>query len=124
MTRPFLFTLSIAVLLAVAGCGGTDAATSAGDGAAPANGNPPAEAGGSYEAKDVCAYLEGEIPALKEIGSPVGRHANLAGNLATFFESHGKPENGAVLDAATKAECPAVRTEVLTLIDVDSFSSF
>ncbi|MBG0566569.1 hypothetical protein [Actinoplanes aureus] len=83
---------------------------------------PPAD--GGYSAKDVCAYLKGEIPALKEIGSPVGRHANLAGNLATFFESHGKPETGAALDAATKAECPAVRTEVLTLIDVDSFSSF
>ena len=79
---------------------------------------------GSYSAKDVCAYLKGEIPALKEVGSPVGRHAQLAGKLATFFESHGKPENGAVLDAATKAECPAVRNEVLTLIDVDSFSAF
>ncbi|GAA3392256.1 hypothetical protein [Cryptosporangium minutisporangium] len=81
-------------------------------------------ASGAYSAKDVCAYLEGEIPALKEIGSPVGRHANLAGKLATFFEAHGKPENGAVLDAATKAECPTVRTEVLALMDVDSFSSF
>jgi hypothetical protein len=99
--------------------------SSAGDGAVPADGKPPAAAaGGSYSAKDVCAYLKGEIPALREVGSPVGRHANLAGKLATFFESHGKPENGAVLDAATKAECPAVRTEVLTLIDVDSFSSF
>jgi hypothetical protein len=124
MTRAFLFTLSAAALLAVAGCGGTDPATTAGDDAAPANGKPPAAAGGSYSAEDVCAYLKGEIPALKEVGSPVGRHANLAGKLATFFESHGKPENGAALDAATKAECPAVRTEVLTLIDVDSFSSF
>jgi len=95
----------------------TDAPTSSGDGATRAT-------GGSYSATDVCAYLKGEIPALKEVGSPVGRHANLAGKLATFFESHGKPENGAALDAATKAECPAVRTEVLTLIDVDSFSSF
>ncbi|GIE91067.1 hypothetical protein SAMN06264365_124108 [Actinoplanes regularis] len=92
--------------------------------ATPANGKPPAAAGGSYSAKDVCTYLKGEIPALKEVGSPVGRHANLAGDLAAFFESHGKPENGAVLDAATKAECPAVRTEVLALIDVESFSSF
>ncbi|MBF9132039.1 hypothetical protein I0C86_24195 [Plantactinospora sp. S1510] len=98
----------------VTGCSSTDTDPPS---AAPA-------AGGSYSAKDVCAYLKGEIPALKEVGSPVGRHANLAGKLATFFESHGKPENGAALDAATKAECPAVRTEVLTLIDVDSFSSF
>jgi hypothetical protein len=94
----------------------TGAPTVGGDGAA--------RSGGVYSATDVCAYLESEIPALKEIGSPVGRHANLAGKLATFFESHGKPENGAALDAATKAECPAVRAEVLSLIGVDSFSSF
>ncbi len=100
-----------------------DAPAPSGVGTARASGKPPV-AGSSYSAKDVCAYLKDVIPALKEIGSPVGRHANLAGKLATFFESHGKPENGAVLDAATKAECPAVRTEVLTLIDVDSFSSF
>jgi hypothetical protein len=102
----------------------TDAPTPGGVGATRAGGKPPAAVSGSYSAKDVCTYLKGEIPALKEVGSPVGRHANLAGKLATFFESHGKPENGAVLDVATKAECPAVRTEVLTLIDVDSFSSF
>ncbi len=106
----------------LSGCASAD--TSSGDEATRANREPPAAAGGSYSATDVCAYLKGEIPALKEIGSPVGRHANLAGKLATFFEAHGKPENGAVLDAATKAECPAVRTEVLTLIEVDSFSSF
>lgn len=102
----------------------TDAPTSGGDRATRANREPLAATGGSYSATEVCAYLKGEIPALKEVGSPVGRHANLAGKLATFFESHGKPENGAVLDAATKTECPAVRTEVLTLIEVDSFSSF
>jgi hypothetical protein len=124
MTRRFLFTLSATLSLAVAGCGGTGVATPAGGATTPASVKPPAAAAGSYSAKDVCAYLKGEIPALREIGSPVGRHANLAGKLATFFESHGKPENGAVLDAATEAECPAVRTEVLALVGVDSFSSF
>ncbi|GAA2639914.1 hypothetical protein [Paractinoplanes durhamensis] len=102
----------------------TDAPTSGRDRATPATRGPAAATGGSYSATEVCTYLKGEIPALKEVGSPVGRHANLAGKLATFFESHGKPENGAALDAATKAECPTVRTEVLTLIEVDSFSSF
>ncbi|WP_157441747.1 hypothetical protein [Actinoplanes awajinensis] len=123
-TRPFLIALTATVALALAGCGGSDAPAETADGAAPVNGKPAAAAGGSYAAKDVCAYLKGEIPALKKIGSPVGRHANLAGNLATFFESHGKPESGAALDAATKAECPAVRTEVLDLIDVDGFNAF
>lgn len=112
--------VSAAVL---SGCASADTGPPSTD-APPASAEPPAAASGSYDAKDVCTYLKGEIPALKEVGSPVGRHANLAGKLATFFESHGKPENGAVLDAGTKAECPAVRTEVLTLIDVDSFSSF
>jgi hypothetical protein len=111
--------ISAAVL---SGC--SSAGTEPPSAATPAHGKPPAAAGGDYSAKDVCAYLKGEIPALKEIGSSVGRHANLAGKLATFFEAHGKPESGAVLDAATRAECPAVRTEVLTMIDVDSFSSF
>jgi hypothetical protein len=110
--RSLMLAAVATVTLAVAGCGGTDEPAAADGG------------GGSYPAEDVCAFLEGEIPALKEIGSPVGRHANLAGGLATFFASHGKPENGAVLDAAVAAQCPAVRTEVLTLIDVDSFSSF
>jgi uncharacterized low-complexity protein len=144
MNRSLWCALSAAVLLAVTGCGGADTPAPADGKAAPAADGKAADgkaadgkaadgkaadgkaapAAGSYSAKDVCAYLKGEIPALKEVGSPVGRHANLAGKLATFFESNGKPENGAVLDAATKAECPAVRTEVLTLIDVDSFSSF
>jgi hypothetical protein len=128
--RAALLTLLIGTAV-LAGCTSAganppsaDAPTSVGNEATRASGKSPATVGGSYSAKDVCTYLKGEIPALKEIGSPVGRHANLAGKLATFFETHGKPENGAVLDAATKAECPAVRTEVLALIDVDSFSSF
>ena len=120
----FLALIATATVLSGCASTGTDAPATSGGAATPAHDEPPAAAGAAYSATDVCAYLEGEIPALKEVGSPVGRHANLAGKLATFFESHGKPENGAVLDAATKAECPAVRTEVLTLIEVDSFSSF
>lgn len=129
--RPAAFLTLIVSIAVLSGCTSadteppsTEAPTSGGDGATRASGKPPAAAGGSYSATDVCTYLKGEFPALKEIGSPVGRHANLAGKLATFFESHGKPENGAALDAATEAECPAVRTEVLSLIEVDSFSSF
>ncbi|GGN63759.1 hypothetical protein GCM10010112_23300 [Actinoplanes lobatus] len=126
MTSHRRLAVSLALIISIAvlsGCApadteppSTDAPMSGGDGAT--------RAGGSYSATDVCTYLQGEIPALKEIGSPVGRHANLAGKLTTFFESHGKPENGAALDAAIKAECPAVRTEVLRLMGVDSFSSF
>ncbi|MEV4282654.1 hypothetical protein [Actinoplanes xinjiangensis] len=112
-TRSLLLAAVATVTLAVAGCGGADEPATTADGG-----------GGSYPAEDVCAFLEGQIPALKAIGGPVGRHANLAGGLATFFASHGKPENGAVLDAAVTAQCPSVRTEVLTLIDVESFSSF
>ncbi len=123
-TRSFLLAVAATLTLGTTGCGGADTPAPAGGTAARAGGEPAAAAGGSYPAEDLCAYLKQEIPALKQIGSPVGRHANLAGKLATFFESHGKPETGATLDAAVKAECPAVRTEVLTLIDVEGFSSF
>jgi hypothetical protein len=118
MTSHRCLTAFLTLIISAAALSGCTSA----DTGPPSTGAPTA--GGSYSATDVCAYLKGEIPALKEIGSPVGRHANLAGKLATFFESHGKPESGAVLDAATRAECPAVRTEVLNLIEVDSFSAF
>ncbi|WP_433795539.1 hypothetical protein [Actinoplanes sp. CA-252034] len=133
MTAPRRLAALLTLIVGVAvlsGCGRPDADSPAPAGPpAPAGspapgGDPAAAANGSYAAKDVCDYLESEIPALKEIGSPVGRHANLAGKLATFFESHGKPENGAVLDEATRAECPDVRSEVLDLIGVESFSAF
>ena len=77
---------------------------------------------GAYPAADVCTYLTGQIPALTAIGSPVGVQANLAGNLFGFFQSHGVPADGAQLDDATKAQCPDVRSQILVLSGLTSFT--
>ena len=76
----------------------------------------------AYPAADVCTYLTGQIPALTAIGSPVGVQANLAGNLFGFFQSHGIPADGAQLDDATKAQCPDVRSQILVLSGLTSFT--
>ena len=77
---------------------------------------------GAYPAADVCTYLTGQLPALTAIGSPVGVQANLAGNLFGFFQSHGVPADGAQLDDATKAQCPDVRSQILVLSGLTSFT--
>jgi len=76
----------------------------------------------SLSAVDVCTYLTGRLPTLRTIGSTVGVQANLAGNLETFFEAHGAHADGGVLEDATSSGCPAVRTEVLRLAGLGSFS--
>ncbi len=76
----------------------------------------------TYAAADVCIYLTGQIPALTAIGSSVGVQANLAGNLFGFFQSHGIPADGAQLDDATKAQCPDVRSQILVLSGLTSFT--
>ena len=53
---------------------------------------------------------------------PVGVQANLAGNLFGFFQSHGVPADGAQLDDATKAQCPDVRSQILVLSGLTSFT--
>ncbi|MFI5075344.1 MAG: hypothetical protein ACHP7G_10105, partial [Actinomycetales bacterium] len=77
---------------------------------------------GAYRAADVCTYLTGQLPALKAIGAPAGVQANLAGNLFGFFQSHGVPADGAQLDDATKAQCPDVRSQILVLSGLTSFT--
>jgi hypothetical protein len=76
----------------------------------------------TYAAADVCTYLTGQIPALTAIGSSVGVQAHLAGNLFGFFQSHGIPADGARLDDATKAQCPDVRSQILVLSGLTSFT--
>lgn len=80
-------------------------------------------AAGAYPAAEACAYLTGQLPALKAITTPVGREANLAANLFGFFQDNLIPPDGAAFDAAVMAQCPAVRTEVLTLVGLDTFAS-
>ncbi len=83
---------------------------------------PSSASAGGYPAADVCAYLTQQLPALKAIGTPVGAHANLVGNLFGFLQSHAIPADSGALDEATKAECPQVRTEVLAVTGLTSFA--
>ena len=76
----------------------------------------------TYPAADVCTYLAGQIPALKAIGAQAGVQANLAGNLFGFFQSHGIPADGSQLDAATTGQCPDVRSQILVLSGLTSFT--
>ncbi|MGC4833297.1 hypothetical protein ACLQ3D_02215 [Micromonospora vinacea] len=83
-------------------------------GPAPADGSP-------VSAKDVCAYLDGQVPTLKGIGSETGAMANLTVNLYSWYEKQGPVPNGRDIDDQTRKECPATRTEVLKLAGMESF---
>ncbi|WP_327042393.1 hypothetical protein OG400_07800 [Micromonospora ureilytica] len=72
-------------------------------------------------AKEVCAYLEGQVPTLKGIGSETGAMANLTVNLYSWYEKQGPVPNGREIDDQTRTECPATRTEVLKLAGMESF---
>ncbi|MGC4756836.1 hypothetical protein [Micromonospora trifolii] len=89
--------------------GSTSAAASA-----PADGSP-------VSAKEVCAYLDGQVPTLKGIGSETGAMANLTVNLYSWYEKQGPVPNGRDIDDQTRKECPATRTEVLKLAGMESF---
>ncbi len=71
-------------------------------------------------AADVCAFLTSQIPALEAISTPVGRQANLTGNLYGFFQSHHEQPDGSALDETTRAKCPDVRARILTLTGLTS----
>ncbi|MET8265284.1 hypothetical protein ACWD8I_07065 [Micromonospora arida] len=83
-------------------------------GSVPADGSP-------VSAKEVCAYLDGQVPTLKGIGSETGAMANLTVNLYSWYEKQGPVPNGREIDDQTRKECPATRTEVLKLAGMESF---
>ncbi|MEW2146590.1 hypothetical protein AB0869_27635 [Micromonospora vinacea] len=72
-------------------------------------------------AKEVCNYLDGQVPTLKGIGSETGAMANLTVNLYSWYEKQGPVPNGREIDDQTRQECPATRTEVLKLAGMESF---
>ena len=111
---------SAATSAATSATSATSSATSATSSAPP--GPATTTSAGAYPTADVCTYLTGQLPALTAIGSPVGVQANLAGNLFGFFQSHGVPADGAQLDDATKAQCPDVRSQILVLSGLTSFT--
>ncbi|SCG69440.1 hypothetical protein [Micromonospora zamorensis] len=93
----------------------TTAAASSAAGSAP-DGGPT-----QVSAKEVCAYLDGQLPTLKGIGSETGVMANLTVNLYSWYEKQGPVPTGRQIDDQTRQECPATRTEVLKLAGMESF---
>ena len=88
--------------------------------ASSAAGSAPA-GGSAVSAKEVCAYLDGQLPTLKGIGSETGVMANLTVNLYSWYEKQGPVPTGRQIDDQTRQECPATRTEVLKLAGMESF---
>ena len=84
---------------------------------------PAADAPGEVSAAKLCEYLSGQLPTLRGVGSEVGAMANLTGNLFGWYGEQGAVPDGAELDTLTKAQCPDVGTEVLTLAGVESFTA-
>ncbi|WCN81756.1 hypothetical protein [Micromonospora sp. LH3U1] len=113
--------------LALTACADTDAPEATGA-AAPdtptatsAAGTAPAGGSAPVSAKKVCAYLDGQLPTLKGIGSETGVMANLTVNLYSWYEKQGPVPTGRQIDDQTRQECPATRTEVLKLAGMESF---
>ncbi len=77
---------------------------------------------GAYPAAEVCTYLSGQLPALTGVGSAVGAHANLVGNLFGFLQAHGIVPDSAALDEATSAHCPEIRQQVLAATGLTSLT--
>ena len=124
------------ILLLLAACSSGDPTADASNGpaspgpataspAAPtsAAATPAADAPGGVSAAKLCEYLSGQLPALRAIGSEVGAMANLTGNLFGWYGEQGAVPDGTELDTLTKAQCPDVGTEVLTLAGIESFTA-
>ncbi|MEH1026366.1 hypothetical protein V6W11_01285 [Micromonospora profundi] len=116
----------LCLALALTACTDADAPETSGT-AAPDTATAPSAAGSApaagtaVPAKEVCAYLEGQLPTLKGIGSETGVMANLTVNLYSWYEKQGPVPSGRQIDDQTRQECPATRTEVLKLAGMESF---
>ncbi|MBG6068533.1 hypothetical protein [Micromonospora ureilytica] len=115
---------ALCLVLALTACTEADAPEPAAapdtTGSTSAAGSAPAD-GSQLSAKEVCAYLKGQVPTLKGIGSETGAMANLTVNLYSWYEKQGPVPNGREIDDQTRKECPATRTEVLKLAGMESF---
>jgi hypothetical protein len=127
-TRVLLLLATTALVLAGCGEGSTDSptvsATSATAGATTAAADAgPSPTGDNIDPAALCAYLKGELPEWKAIGSEVGALAQATIGIADWYDknSQSKIPDRDELDAATKAECPDTRAEVLKTIGVESF---
>lgn len=102
--------------LSAAGC------SSSGQAAPPATDPPTAQS--SSEPVSTCDFLTGALPRLRDAGSDLGARAQLNVEWANFLgrQPGTKLMNAAQLDAETARDCPAVRTQVLTVLRVKAFT--
>ncbi|MEV1142890.1 hypothetical protein [Micromonospora sp. NPDC049799] len=114
--------VGLAALLSVTGCtGSSEGGEAAGTTSAAATGAASSPSDASVvSAKDVCAYLDGRLPTLRDLGSEVGAMANLTVNLYSWYEEQGAVPTGREIDDQTRQECPAIRAEVLELSGMES----
>jgi len=137
--------LASAVVLIVAGCGGSAgkvAVTTVATVSSPvsAAGSTPvsvttagtspitnpataATSGNPLDGAAFCAFLEQDLPALKSAGSAPGALAQFAGDFGVWLDGHPaqKPRTASDLDSASDATCPAVRSQVVDALGADSF---
>ncbi|MEH0842105.1 hypothetical protein V6U81_06900 [Micromonospora sp. CPCC 205711] len=120
---------TLCLVLALAACTDADApepsgAAAPGTPAAAASraaGSAPADDSTPVSAKEVCAYLDGQLPTLRGIGSETGTMANLTVNLYSWYEKQGAVPTGRQIDDQTRQQCPATRTALLELAGMESF---
>lgn len=85
-------------------------------------GSSAATSVGSYPAAEVCAFIQGQLPKLKAIGTTVGAEADITVSLFGFFQDHGIAPDGTQLEGATKAQCPDVHAELLKVTGLTSLA--
>ena len=138
-TNGTMWSLALGAVLCLAACSSADPdaesasvppAAEQAESADPAESAPPKaeesaapDAESSVSGADLCEYLSGQLPQLREIGSEVGAMANVTVNLYSWYEGQGAVPDGTEIDTLTEQECPEVGTEVLTLAGMDSFAT-
>ena len=140
--------LVTAILLIIAGCGGSDSKVAVTTVTAATTVSSPVSAAGStpvpvtpagtspittpvaaatadnpLDGAAFCAFLEQDLPALQSAGSAPGALAQFAGDFGAWLDTHAaqKPRTAADLDSASEPTCPAVRSQVVTALGTDSF---
>jgi hypothetical protein len=74
--------------------------------------------------KQLCAFLEDEVPRLKERGSGLTALAGFAADYAGWISEDASRllEVASDLDAITTTSCPKIRSQVLELLDRESLA--
>ncbi len=123
MIKAEIAAIGCAAALALAACGNTDAGGPATNDPSASADESPKAGGSTVSAKELCDYLESELPNLKAIGSQVGAMARLTVNLYNWYDKRGVTPNGAEMDQKTSKECPEIKAEVNKVAGIQSFAT-